>query len=82
MSAIALAVGAGAAAQDSAQPALDGSVVRVPSLLIEGAKGDNMELAGRKVDIEVQRPLGATVRGQDTQLAEAVKVLLGDLGGS
>jgi len=62
-------------------PLIDGSVVRVPSLLIEGAKGDNMELAGRAVDIEVQRPLGDTVRGEDTQLAEAVKVLLGDLGG-
>jgi Tol biopolymer transport system component/C-terminal processing protease CtpA/Prc len=65
----------------SNQPLIDGSVVRVPSLLIEGANGDNMELAGRKVDIEVQRPLGDTVRGDDSQLAMGVKVLLDQLGG-
>lgn len=62
-------------------PLIDGSLVRVPSLLIEGAKGDNMERSPRKVDIAVQRPLGDTERGEDTQLAAAVNVLLGDLGG-
>ena len=62
-------------------PLIDGSVVRVPSLLIEGANLDNMELAGRKVDIEVQRPLGDSVRGEDTQLAAGVRVLLEQLGG-
>lgn len=63
-------------------PLIDGSLVRVPSLLIEGANGDNMELAGRKVDIDVQRPLGDTVDGRDTQLAAAARVLLDQLGGS
>jgi tricorn protease len=60
---------------------IDGSTVRVPSLLIEGAKGDNMEGNPRPVDIRVERPVGDTVAGQDTQLAAAVKVLLDQIGG-
>ncbi|MGX7952162.1 S41 family peptidase [Tsuneonella sp. HG249] len=63
-------------------PLIDGSLVRVPSLLIEGANGDNMELAGRKVDVEVQQPLGDSERGEDTQLAAGVRLLLEQLGGS
>jgi len=60
---------------------IDGSLVRVPSLLIEGVNLDNMEITPRKVDIYSQRPLGDTVRGEDTQLAAGVKVLLDQLGG-
>lgn len=56
---------------------IDGSSVRVPSIRIEGIKGDNMERNPRPVDITVERPLGETLTGEDAQLAAAVRVLLG-----
>jgi tricorn protease len=40
-----------------------------------------MEGNPRPVDIHVERPLGDSVAGQDTQLATAVKVLLDQIGG-
>lgn len=60
---------------------IDGSTVRVPSLLIEGAKGDNMERNPRPVDVRVEQPLGDAVAGRDTQLEAAVRVLLEQIGG-
>ena len=63
----------------SGQPLIDGSVVRVPFIRIEDAKGNNMELNPRPVDIRVERPLGETLAGEDSQLSRAVRELLADL---
>ena len=56
---------------------IDGSTVRVPSVLIQDLKGQNMEGNPRPVDVPVTRPLGETLTGDDAQLAAAVRVLLG-----
>ncbi len=61
-------------------PLVDGSVVRVPSTRIQGAAGDDMELHPRPVDVTVERPLGDTLQGKDTQLDAAVAELLKGLG--
>lgn len=61
-------------------PLVDGSVVRVPSTRIQGAAGDDMELHPRPVDVMVERPLGDTLQGKDTQLDAAVAELLKGLG--
>jgi tricorn protease len=59
---------------------IDGSLVRVPSIRIEGADGQNMELNPRKVDVEVVRQLGETLSGKDSQLEAAVATLLQQVG--
>lgn len=56
---------------------IDGSSVRVPSVLIQDLRGQNMEGNPRPVDVTVARPLGETLSGDDAQLAAAVRVLLG-----
>ena len=58
------------------QPLLDGSVMRVPGTRITTAKGENMELHPRPVDVPVTRPMGESYRGTDVQLETAVKTLL------
>ena len=58
---------------------LDGSLVRVPSVRIRDAKGQDMEMNPRPVDIAVERPLGETAAGSDAQLAAAVAALLAEL---
>jgi len=63
-----------------AQPLIDGSSVRVPFIRIQGADGKDMELNPRPVDITVERPLGETLTGRDTQLDAAVSELLKGLG--
>ncbi|MBU1377352.1 MAG: PDZ domain-containing protein [Alphaproteobacteria bacterium] len=62
------------------QPLIDGSVVRVPFIRIQGADGKDMELNPRPVDITVERPLGETLSGRDSQLDTAVAELLKGLG--
>jgi tricorn protease len=64
----------------SNQPLIDGSVVRLPSIRVQGAAGDDMELHPRPVDVLVERPLGETAAGKDIQLETAVKELLKGLG--
>lgn len=59
-----------------AQPLLDGSVMRVPGTRITTAKGENMELHPRPVDVPVMRPMGESYRGTDVQLETAVRTLL------
>jgi len=59
------------------QPLLDGSMIRVPTVRITTAKGENMELHPRPVDVPVARPMGESYRGTDVQLETAVKTLLG-----
>jgi Tol biopolymer transport system component/C-terminal processing protease CtpA/Prc len=61
-------------------PLVDGSVVRVPSTRVQGAAGDDMELHPRPVDVNVERPLGDTLQGKDTQLDAAVAELLKEVG--
>jgi hypothetical protein len=39
--------------------------------------GEDMERAPRPVDVEVVRPMGESYAGVDSQLAAAVRVLLG-----
>jgi tricorn protease len=58
---------------------LDGSVMRIPSTLITGADGKNMELVPRPVDVPVRRAIGEWYEGKDTQLDAAVKTLLDSL---
>jgi Tol biopolymer transport system component/C-terminal processing protease CtpA/Prc len=59
-----------------AQQLIDGSSVRTPGTKIFDLRGQNMELHPRPVDVEVQRPLGETELGTDSQLQKAVEVLL------
>ncbi|WP_296599933.1 S41 family peptidase [Phenylobacterium sp.] len=63
-----------------AQPLIDGSSVRVPFIRIQGADGKDMELNPRPVDVHVERPLGETLSGRDSQLDAAVAELLKGLG--
>jgi Tol biopolymer transport system component/C-terminal processing protease CtpA/Prc len=55
---------------------LDGSQVRLPFIKITGAAGDDMEMNPRPVDIHVEQPVGEGLHGRDSQLDEAVRVLL------
>jgi C-terminal processing protease CtpA/Prc len=64
----------------SNQPLIDGSVVRVPSIRVQGAAGDDMEMHPRPVDVTVERPLGESLVGKDVQLETAVSELLKGLG--
>lgn len=57
-------------------PLIDGSLLRIPNTRITGADGTDMEMHPRKVDVEVQRPLGESGRGVDSQLDAAVRELL------
>ena len=60
---------------------LDGSsVVRVPFERITDANGKDMELHPRPVDVLVQRPVGESYAGRDSQLDAAVKALLDKVG--
>jgi tricorn protease len=52
----------------------------VPFIRIEGADGRNMELNPRPVDVRVERQLGETAAGRDSQLDAAVAELLKGLG--
>jgi hypothetical protein len=54
--------------------------VRLPSTRIQGAAGDDMEGRPRPVDVTVERPLGETLQGKDSQLEAAVAELLKTLG--
>ena len=58
---------------------VDGSVMRMPSTLIQGADGKNMENHPRPVDIAVTRPIGESYTGRDSQLDAAVKELLSEI---
>src|SRR6185503_586533 len=55
---------------------VDGSTLRLPRMRVKAADGGDMEMAPRKVDVAVSRPLGESAAGIDTQLDEAIKALL------
>ncbi len=54
---------------------IDGSSLRLPSTRITTATGEPMEMHPRPVDILVERPIGESYTGKDTQLDAAVKAL-------
>ncbi len=58
---------------------VDGSILRLPRIRVMGADGRDMELHPRPVDVNSTRPVGETASGKDTQLDDAVRVLLGRL---
>ncbi|HEU4628385.1 MAG TPA: LpqB family beta-propeller domain-containing protein [Gemmatimonadaceae bacterium] len=55
---------------------LDGTSLRLPFQRIRDARGNDMELHPRPVDVEVVRPVGESYTGRDRQLDAAVRVLL------
>lgn len=60
---------------------LDGSTsVRVPFIRITDASGRDMEMHPRPVDVFVQRPVGESYTGRDSQLDAAVSELLKRVG--
>jgi tricorn protease len=54
---------------------IDGSSLRLPSTRITTAGGEPMEMHPRSVDILVERPIGESYTGKDSQLDAAVKAL-------
>jgi len=58
---------------------VDGTSMRMPGTLIQGADGKNLENNPRPVDIAVTRPIGESYTGRDSQLDAAVKELLSEL---
>jgi tricorn protease len=59
---------------------IDGSSMRTPGTLIQGADGKNMENNPRPVDIAVTRPIGESYLGKDSQLDAAARELLAEIG--
>lgn len=57
-------------------PLIDGTILRIPFIKITDNKGQNMERNPRPVDVFVQRPLGETQAGKDSQLDAAIRELL------
>ncbi len=55
---------------------LDGTRFRLPRFLVRTMDGENTELSPRPVDISVERGLGETASGKDSQLDVAVETLL------
>ena len=59
---------------------MDGSTLRLPRMRIKGADGTDMEGRPRVPDHAATRPLGETLGDKDSQLDEAIRVLLRKLG--
>src|ERR1700722_12752807 len=59
---------------------IDGSSMRTPGTMVQGADGKNMEMNPRPVDIAVTRPIGESYQGKDSQLDAAVKELRIEIG--
>lgn len=59
----------------------DGTGFRLPRQGITGNDGKNMELNPRPVDLLVTRPVGETLRNQDSQLDAAARELQTQIGG-
>jgi Tol biopolymer transport system component len=58
---------------------VNGGSIRMPAVKVRGADGAVMELNPRPVDVLVERPVGESYSGRDSQLDEAVRVLLGQI---
>jgi len=61
-------------------PLIDGTVVRLAAMRVEGADGKTMELVPRQVDIPVKRRVGESYTGRDAQLDAAAAELLKQIG--
>lgn len=59
---------------------VDGSTLRLPRMRVKASDGGEMERVPRKVDVAVARPLGEWLTGKDSQLDEAIRVLIRRLG--
>ena len=59
---------------------VDGTVFRLPGTRITDAKGLDMELHPRPVDVFVQKEIGEGYQSKDSQLDAAVGQLLGSIG--
>jgi C-terminal processing protease CtpA/Prc len=59
---------------------IDGSSLRIPSTVIRGSDGKVMEMNPRPVDVLVERPIGESYTGKDSQLDAAVRELLKVVG--
>lgn len=57
-------------------PLIDGTVFRIPMSKVTNRAGEDLESAGRPVDVTARRPLGESPVGKDSQLDAAVKTLL------
>lgn len=62
------------------QRLVDGSTLRLPRQRVKASDGGEMERVPRKVDVEVLRPLGESLTGKDSQLDEAIRVLIRRIG--
>ncbi|MDX2033520.1 MAG: LpqB family beta-propeller domain-containing protein [Blastocatellia bacterium] len=60
---------------------IDGSAFRLPRQKVQDSTGQVMELNPRPVDLRVQRPIGESYTGVDSQLDAAVRELLKQLDG-
>lgn len=58
---------------------IDGSVLRLPGTRITTAEGAPMELHPRPVDLAVDKPVGESYQGRDSQLDAAVGELLKEI---
>ncbi|MDQ2856128.1 MAG: S41 family peptidase, partial [Acidobacteriota bacterium] len=59
---------------------IDGSFLRLPSDKITATDGTVMEMHPRPVDVAVDKPIGESYVGKDSQLEAAVKELLKQIG--
>jgi Tol biopolymer transport system component/C-terminal processing protease CtpA/Prc len=59
---------------------IDGSILRLPMIRITTNEGVTMERNPRSVDIRVDRPLGESYSGKDSQLDVAARELLKEIG--
>ncbi|MDB4876653.1 MAG: Tricorn protease [Gemmatimonadetes bacterium] len=59
---------------------VDGTTVRLPFMTNASLDGTPLELRPRAVDVPVERAMGESYQGKDTQLDAAVKELLSHLG--
>ncbi len=53
----------------------DGTTLRIPFIRIRDAAGEDMELLPRPVDVRVDRPMGESYGGRDSQLDAAIAAL-------
>lgn len=60
-------------------PLIDGTTYRLPRIKVATPEGEDLEGAGRMVDIDVALPLGEWARGIDRQLDAAVAALLAQI---
>ena len=59
---------------------IDGTSVRLPFIRVQDHTGADMEMHPRPVDVLVERPIGESYTGKDSQLDAAVRELLRQLG--